>query len=58
MSVSKTDKKKRRDIQLIKDAEYVNKLCYINVSYYYVNKLLMFHITTEAATGGVLDLMS
>ena len=30
----------------------------INVSYYYVNKLLMFHITTEAATGGVLDLMS
>ena len=47
MNVSKTDKKKSRDIQVIKDVEYVNKLCYINVSYYFVNKLLMFHITTS-----------
>ena len=43
MSVSKTEEKKCRDIQVMKDAGYVNKLCYI---------------TAEAATGCILDLTS
>ena len=34
MRVSKTEEKKWRIIQVIKDAENVNKLCYVTVLYY------------------------
>ena len=34
MSVSKIEEKKCRVIQVMKDAGYVNKLCYITVLYY------------------------
>ena len=34
MSVSTTEKKKCRAIQVMKDAGYVDKLCYITVLYY------------------------
>ena len=45
MSVTETEEKKCRVIQIIKYAEHVNKLCYIT-----------FYITAETATGSVLDL--
>ena len=45
MSVSKTEKKKCRVIQVMKDAEYVKN---------YV--ILLFYINAQAASGGVLDL--
>ena len=44
MSVSKTEKKKCRVIQVMKDAEYVKN---------YV--ILLFYINAQAASGGVLD---
>ena len=34
LGVSKTEEKKCRVIQVIKDADHVNKLCYITVLYY------------------------
>ena len=34
MSVSKTEEEKCCDIQVMKDAGYGNKLCYITVLYY------------------------
>ena len=34
MSVSKTEEKECRVIQVMKDAGYVNKLCYSTVLYY------------------------
>ena len=45
MSVTETEEKKCRVIQIMKHAEHVNKLCYIT-----------FYITAETATGSVLDL--